>query len=82
MMLTFCFCRNRKKLHTNREVLSKISGLLVATLWMGGDDRRCIFHAMGGHHPTQTSHKESMASPQDHATASPWDHFSAEGGTG
>lgn len=48
MMLTFFFCRNRKKLHTNRGVLHRISGLLVVTLWMGGEDRRCIFHAMGG----------------------------------
>lgn len=62
MVLTFCFCRNRNKLHTNREVLCRISGLLIATLWMGGEDRWCIFHAMGGHYPLQTSHKESSAS--------------------
>lgn len=82
MMLSFCFCRNRKKLHASREVLNKLSGLLVAALWMGGEEGGCVFHAMGGHHPHQTSPRESRAHPQDQEPASPWECFSVEGGMG
>lgn len=78
--MLFCFCRNWKKLHTNWEVLNKLSGLPVAVLWMGGVDRDCMLHILGGLHPYWTSHKESRATPWDQVTASPSECFSVGSG--
>lgn len=73
MILTFCFCR--KKLHTNRVVLCRISGLPVATLWMGGEHRWRIFHAMGGHPPPQTSQQGERSFPTGPSNCKPLGPF-------